>query len=205
VEKNKVKKLSLWLFLFFIFLSGLLSLITPPEARIGAWVKVIYFHASIARGSVYLFILAALAALLAFRDIEWLRWSSAFETTAIIFWLAQSALGLYIMKAIWGGVLFKEPKAQVALYVLLFSFILVLVVEISKSNKFFQFSSIAMGVGVTYLVLSARNVFHPQNAIGASPSLFLKVLFEAVSISTFFALFFLSWWLKEHRKSWFSF
>lgn len=205
MEKSKGKKLSLWLFLMFIFLSGVFSLITPPEARIGAWVKIIYFHASMARGSVYLFILAALAALLAFRDSEWLDWSSAFETTAIIFWLAQSALGLYIMKAIWGGVLFNEPKAQVALYVLLLSFILVLVVEISKSNRFFQLASVAIGVGVAYLVLTARNVFHPQDAIGASPSLFLKVLFEAVCVSTFIAFFFFSWWLKEHRKSWFTF
>lgn len=198
---EKQFNLSWWLFWFFLFLAFLVSLLVPPEKTIHNWVKIIYFHASIARNAAYFFFLAGLVSLLSFWRPDLTDWIGSLESVAIIFWFVQSLLGAYIMKALWGGFLLEEPKVMLAI---VYSFIVLLflvVYEFKPSKIFFKISTIFIGFSLIITVFSARNVFHPENAIGSSPSLLMKTLFEVITALVFLSLAFLAKWLKEDDRS----
>jgi hypothetical protein len=96
--------------------------------------------------------------------------------------------------------LFREPRAILAISIFFLSLMLVLLFDLTNSATFFQLSSIFLSFVLVYLLLNVKNVFHPTNAIGASPSLLMKVLFEIITLVTFFSFFFLSLWFKEGKR-----
>ncbi len=192
---------SWWLFWIFLILAGVFSLLVPAEKTIHNWVKVIYFHASIARNAAYFFFLAALISLFSFWRQELTSWVSSLQTVAIIFWFIQSLLGAYIMKALWGGFLLQEPKVMLAV---VYSFLILLVLvlyEFKPSKIFLKISTILIGFSLIITVFSAKNVFHPENAIGSSPSPLMKILFEIITALVFLSYAFLANWLKESNRS----
>ncbi len=193
-------KAYLWSFFAFLLVSFAIAMFVPADARIGNWVKVIYFHASIARNSVYFFVLAGFISLIAFFRKDFLKWALSFETTAILFWIIQTFLGFFIMKEVWGGFLWREPKVMVAVVVFFFSLLVILAVDVTRSAILFQISSMVIGGGIVYLLFAAKNVFHPDNPILASPSALMKILFEIITIFTFLAFFSLSAWFREGNK-----
>ncbi len=199
MKKVKIRKY-IRIFLFLLLFSLLLSLFVPSDARIGGWVKIIYFHASMARNSVYFFVLAGIVSLISFFKKDLLSWALGFESTAILFWIIQTILGFFIMKFVWGGFLFTEPKVILAATILFLSLLLILMVDITRSVNFFRLSSVVLSSLLVYLLLNAKNVFHPTNAIGASPSLLMKILFEVITLITFFSFLFLSLWFKEEER-----
>jgi hypothetical protein len=190
----------IWAFLFLLSSSLLLAFFVPPDTQIGSWVKIIYFHASMARNSVYFFVLAGIVSLISFFKKELLNWALSFESTAILFWIIQTILGFFIMKFVWGGFLFTEPKAILAATILFLSLLLVLIVDVTRSVNFFRLSSVVLAFLLVYLLLNVKNVFHPTNAIGASPSILMKILFEVITLITFFSFLFLSLWFKEGER-----
>lgn len=199
MKKVNIRKY-IWAFLFLLLCSLLLAFFVPPDARIGSWVKIIYFHASIARNSIYFFVLAGIISFISFFNKDFLNWALSFESTAILFWIIQTILGFFIMKFVWGGFLFREPRAILAISIFFLSLMLVLLFDLTNSATFFQLSSIFLSFVLVYLLLNVKNVFHPTNAIGASPSLLMKVLFEIITLVTFFSFFFLSLWFKEGKR-----
>ncbi len=202
-DKQSQFNISWWLFWIFLFLAAVFSLLVPPEKTIHNWVKLIYFHGSIARNSAYFFFLAGLVSLVSFWRRDLLRWASSFETVAIIFWFVQSVLGAYIMKALWGGFLLEEPKVILAIVYSFLILIFWVIYEFKSSRLFFKITTIVIGFSLVITVFSARNVFHPQNAIGSSPSLWMRALFEVITALVFLSYFFLAKWFKEKDKSWF--
>lgn len=201
--KQRKFTISWWLFWILLALAAGFSLLVPPEKTIHNWVKLIYFHGSIARNAAYFFFLAGLVSLVSFWRRDLLRWACSLETVAIIFWFIQSVLGAYIMKALWGGFLLEEPKVILAIVYSFFILIFWVIYEFKSSKLFFKIASIVIGFSLVITVFSARNVFHPQNAIGSSPSIWMRVLFEIITALVFLSYFFLAKWLKEKDKSWF--
>lgn len=202
-KKESWFTLSWWLFWIFLLLAAGFSLLVPAERTIHNWVKVIYFHGSIARNAAYFFFLAGLVSLFSFWRKELIHWASSLETVAIIFWLVQSVLGAYIMKALWGGFLLEEPKVILAVVYSFLILVFWVIFEFKSSRIFFKIATMVIGFSLVITVFSARNVFHPQNAIGSSPSVWMRVLFELITALVFLSYFFLAKWLKEKNKSWF--
>ncbi len=96
--------------------------------------------------------------------------------------------------------MFTEPKAILAATILFLSLLLVLIVDVTRSVNFFRLSSVVLAFLLVYLLLNVKNVFHPTNAIGASPSILMKILFEVITLITFFSFLFLSLWFKEGER-----
>lgn len=202
-DKRSQFNISWWLFWIFLLLAAGFSLLVPPEKTIHNWVKLVYFHGSIARNAAYFFFLAGLVSLVSFWRQDLLRWAGSLETVATIFWFIQLALGAYTMKVLWGGFLLEEPKVILAIVYSFLILIFWVVYEFKSSKLFFKIATIVIGFSLVITVFSARNVFHPQNAIGSSPSVWMRILFEIITALVFISYFFLAKWLKEKDKSWF--
>ncbi len=187
-----------FLLLALTFLLMLLLYFSPAEETLGSNVKLIYFHASIAQSGIIFFILAGILALFSLKKMSFFSWSKAFELMAFTLWIVQSLLGALIMKLVWGGFLWSEPKVKTSLIILFGVLVLAIFSEFFREPKFLSIAYVVMSITVLVALATTKDVFHPKNAIGSSPSLELKVFFGAIFLTIFSISFILStFWRKQ--------
>ncbi len=182
--------------LFVVILIGLLYF-SPAEETLGNWIKIIYFHASIARNGIIFFVLAAVTGLIALRKDSLSEWAKKFQTMAFSLWVIQVIMGFFVMWNVWGGFLWDEPKVRTSFIILFFSFLMYLFTEKIDTTKKMAVSYTALALIVVFLLVTTEEIFHPQNAIASSSSMSLKIFFEAISWSVFIICFQITRYIKN--------
>lgn len=195
------KRLPLITFCFTLLV--VLLAIIPPEQRLGAKVRLVYFHASIAENSIIFFLLAALLAVVYFvgRKKESFLRARSFFLVGFYLWIFQIILGGLNMKIIWGDFFWTEPKARMGLILLLISVIIYIAGEVLSSSRLLSGLYVLMGISAIIGLLFVSNIFHPRNAIFGSDVFIYKVIFVLMVISFFMISFLWSMSIFNSSKS----
>lgn len=164
----------------------LLTFLAPSEKTLGDLAKVVYLHGAIAAVALLMFAataLLALAYLVSSRDSLGM-WSTAVAKTAIAYWAAYLLSSLYVAWGAWGGgILWNEPRLQVAMKVTLASAVAVLLYSLVDYEKIIGVVNLLLGGTVWTLRLMAGRIFHPMNPVGGSGDLRMILFFAAMTIS----------------------
>lgn len=90
-------------------LAGALAAV-PPEATLGARIRLVYAHAGAIWTGLILYLAAAALALVALRRPDRLPWAVAADLVGTSFLVLGNVLALFSMKLIWGGLFLAEPR-----------------------------------------------------------------------------------------------
>lgn len=167
----------------------ILTLLSPAEKTLGDLAKLVYLHGAIAAVALLMFaatVLLALAYLVTGRaSIE--RWSAAVAKTAITYWVIYFISSLYVAWAAWGGILWSEPRLQVAIRVLFVSTIAVFLYNLLENKKLIAVVNFLLGGTVWTLRLMADRIFHPMNPVGGSGDLRMILFFSGLTLTLLLA------------------
>ncbi|MBS4032391.1 MAG: hypothetical protein KGZ63_13365 [Clostridiales bacterium] len=162
--------------LIFLVISAVLLWFAPAEQTLGQWIKLIYFHGTLSYAGLYAFYAAALLGLayLVSSHTPLGLWSWEIGLWAVVVWFVSVALSLVSMQVVWGGLFWAEPRTIAA--------ITMLVLGVGKeaiasggSLKLKSGANIAFAAAVLLIRRNMGMVMHPDNPIGASDSVAVKV------------------------------
>lgn len=177
----------LWL---FAGLAAVLLALTPREETLGYYLKVVYVHATTTWVGIAAFTVAGLAGLwyLLTGHEKWYRWCLAARRTALVFWIIAVLSELVAMRLIWGAFLW-EPRLPMTLQVLLLAVALHLITGAIDGRRLIAALNLGLAALLWFLLATTRQVMHPNNPIGRSGSLTIKLTFLAVLLSLLAAAF----------------
>lgn len=162
----------------------ILSWFSPADRTLGNAVKLVYLHGAVVWGSLLMFALAGLLGLAGiFRGGgKTTRLAFAAAETAVVFWLVHVLLSVIVTWWSWGGVYWQEPRFQMALVVMAISVLFFPAILLFQTRLITNLISLAMGAIVYGLLVTSGKVMHPQNPIGSSDALSVKVFFTAIVV-----------------------
>lgn len=169
-----------------VIVLGVALMLMPPERSVGYLLRVIFVHGALVQVAVGLFVLGALAALLALvtdHPRAW-AWTRAAQVTALEAWLAGFIVSFYPSYVTWGApIVWAEPRTQMMTRVLI---VAVLVFSISRwveDRRVIALGTGAVGLLVPFLVWRTAVIRHPLDPVGTSPSVALRVSYALVLAS----------------------
>jgi len=158
-----------------------LTWLAPRDATLRSSSPVVYLHGALVWTAILSFSaagLAGLAGLLTGRKLLH-AWSRALGRTGLLFWVVYLPLGMWASQATWNAVPLEDPRFRVAFQVLVLAAGFQIAAALWE-NKIRWASSlnVVMALLMWVLMLTTKDVMHPQNPMRAS----------AASIQFFFAL-----------------
>lgn len=157
----------------------LVLILAPLDRALGDVSRLVYLHGAMVWVALVGFSIAGLVGVghLVTGRPAWYRWSQGLERSAILFWAGYLPLSVVAADLAWNGVFWAEPRWAMAAQVL------VVAVAFQVGGALLgrpQISSTlnATMAGVTWwLLIRTPVIIHPDNPIGASDSLGIKLSF----------------------------
>lgn len=174
-----------WLILAVLVLAFIaLTMLAPPEKSLGEAIRYVYVHVALTRAGIWGFYLAGLSgiviALTANSRLQ--HWTQVLALVAFALFFAGGIGSIFAQQASWGGLLLEEPRNRSSLSVMAVALIVLVI------NYWIPWIRVR---GLLYIVLAAYAawviprtplVFHPNNAIGSSPSAMIRWAFLALTL-----------------------
>ncbi len=163
---------------------ALVLIVAPLDRVLGDVSRLVYLHGAMVWVALVGFTVAGLAGvahLLTGRPV-WYRWSQGLERSAIAFWAGYLPLSVIAADLAWNGVFWGEPRWAMAAQILIVS-VAFQVGGALVGNPWVQSTLNAMMAGaVWWLLLRTPLIIHPDNPIGTSDSLGIKLSFVSLVI-----------------------
>lgn len=179
---NILKSRWLWLFLTFLALA-LVTGLSPQEKVLGAGARIVYLHGAWVWVALLAFLAAGLVGLagLITRSLELNAWSRALGRAALLLWICNLPLSLYVMQASWNGLFLSEPRWQIVS-----SFAIAgLLIQLGLSLLQPIWASMVNLAYVSALIYAMRgmvNVMHPAAPVLNSDSRLIQAYFIALIV-----------------------
>lgn len=177
---QNVMKRPLWQFLLVVALGAIAAVfLIPPEQTLGSAIRLIYFHAAWIWTAILLCVLAALVGLTAVitRKSAAHRISAALGRAGLIFLVSYLPMALLVMKVVWNGLFFTEPRWSVPFSLTLTFLLAQIGVLFINQPVVTSLANLSFGVILVYNVSTLQSVLHPENPIFTSGSLALRTAF----------------------------
>lgn len=175
-----LSKHPLWHFLLPITAGAILAVcLIPPEQTLGTGIRLIYFHAAWIWTGIVLGVLAALFGLaaVASRKDTLHQISAALGRAGLIFLLTYLPMAMLVMKIVWNGYFFTEPRWSVP-FSLTLSYLLVQIgVVFINRPVLASLANLSFGVILVYNLATLQSVLHPESPIFTSGSLAIRAAF----------------------------
>jgi hypothetical protein len=151
----------LWLVLGLIAVAGI-TLISPPEATLGANVRIVYLHGAWVWASLATFIAAAVVGLIGLitRRQNLHQWSRALGRTGLLFWITYLPISLWAMQSNWNGLFLAEPRWRFAMIFAITGILLQLGLSFLPAI-WSSVGNIAYIIALFFVMRSTENVMHP--------------------------------------------
>jgi len=153
--------------LFFAAAAAILTLTMPPVLQLGRLVRLVIFHGASTWVNMGAFTLAGLAgaSYLLTRRETFYGWATGFRYVAVPWWIVNTLLGVLSSHLAWNSVDFSEPKLQVTFWIMLAAGV-VLAVDFGLGRRVWTATGDVLMAGMLWvLILSVRNVVHPENPV----------------------------------------
>lgn len=160
---------------------SLLALLAPRDATLRGASPVVYLHGALVWTAILAFSAAGVLGLMA---LVWRRdllhaWSGALARTGTLFWIIYLPLSMWASRVTWNGIPLGDPRFRTAFQVL----VLAAGFQIAGAlwgprNRLGSGLNAVLAVALWVLMLTTRDVMHPQNPMSTS----------APTIQFFFAL-----------------
>ncbi|MEW5707208.1 MAG: cytochrome c biogenesis protein CcsA [Actinomycetota bacterium] len=200
---NSKRRIKVLLVTFgLVLLAVILAFIAPEEKTLGSYIRLIYIHAAVTWVGLALFAASGLLGVLYFivflvqskskaeqaRDVL-IRWSSASQSTAIIFWTASVVLGSFAASLTWGGNWWIEPRLRIAAFILVLALVFYQLRLTIADKRIWAGLNFSLPAVALILLKTTGKLVHPNNAFAKSDSIEIKV-FAALITLVFIAVAF---------------
>lgn len=159
---------------------------SPQEKTLGSLVKLVYLHAGLAYSALLFFLFVLIFSVIPLEVRNRLSLLKSLSFTALIFWLAYLFSSLLVAYLAWGNVNWSEPRLRIALEIIfaasLFFYLSFLFEEKGNASLYFYF---LFGLVPILLWLTRYSVLHPNNPVGRSTSLAIKVFSYLINLEVF--------------------
>ena len=172
ISKQTYRLLSYGTIVLLSFIALIIIYFSPSEKTLGAYVKLIYFHAAFYWANLAIF--ASSAMLSMFSKVR--DFSRRLYLVGASGWVVNVALSALSMKIIWGAVVFEEPRFRHAVAVLFIIIIAVALAYFFKNKNIRSALFSASVIAVFVFTFMATNVIHPAGAISGSSSLAIRMM-----------------------------
>lgn len=171
-----------------VLLAIILAFIAPEERTLGSYIRLIYIHAAVTWVGLALFAISGLLALVYFltflfpkktetrkvKDII-VNWSSASQSTAIIFWTVSVSIGSITAYLTWGGNWWIEPRLRIAVFILVAALVVFQLRQIMSGRSTHAGLNLGLPVSALFLLATTGKLVHPNNAFAKSDSIEMKI------------------------------
>ena len=160
---SKLKESPLLSFFLTLLAISIMTFFGPEEATLGTSVRLVYLHGAWVMTAELLFILAALAGLIALvmRKDGFHRWSAALGRSGIFYWITYLPLSMFAMQANWNGLFLAEPRFRFAMTFAIVGLLLQVGLWMININWLTATSNIIYIVALLYSFANAENIMHP--------------------------------------------
>lgn len=161
------------------------TLLAPEEATLGARIRWVYLHVSFTWAGTSLINAVGLGSLYLIARPSAMRaslWVAPGQTAGLILFALGFALSLVASYTSWGGILWMEPRVLSSVAMLAGGCIVVLIVRFLISPRRIGLVALAASIGWSIALSSTGRVFHPDNPIGASASMVIRMTFYAITV-----------------------
>ena len=181
----------------------LLLILTPPERTLGTIIRWVFAHGSLTQASVFVFLIAALAAAGFLLGNEKLHlWFISLGGVAFGLWILGFVISMIPAKLAWGVLVdFNEPRTQMTLRVIAVGLVFLVLVWWIKQPKFTAIALIIFAFILLFLVRSTSLIRHPMNPIGTSPDAILPLIYSGVMLSAVVASLSLAGYLVSRKRA----
>ncbi|EEG76373.1 hypothetical protein [Dethiobacter alkaliphilus] len=192
---------AIYLVLSLVILSNI-----PPVQQLGTTIRLIIFHGMLSMAGLYTNYAAGILGglFLLTRREAWGRWSERLGLYFVVIWIIGTALSFVSMQVAWGGIVY-EPLTVAALTMVVLGLGKEYLVRSNNgtlrtfaiANAVFAAAVVVLRITLSY-VQSMGVVLHPDNPIGTSDSVIIRLLPMLLLVVTLLAIFeFARWQLKQ--------
>lgn len=159
----------------------MLALAAPRDATLSGASPVVYVHGALVWTAILAFSASGVVGL---AGLMWQRrmlhaWSGALARTGLLFWIIYLPTSVWASKVTWNGVPLSDPRFRTAFQVLALAAAFQIAAALwGSKNRFVSGLNALLAVVLWVLLLTTRDVMHPQNPMRSS----------AMAIQFFFAL-----------------
>lgn len=181
------KSPTLLLVLSLLVVTGI-TLLSPPEATLGANVRVVYLHGAWVWSSLAAFIAAAVIGLIALlaRRTSLHQWSRALGRTGLFFWITYLPISLWAMQTNWNGLFLAEPRWRFALVFSITGILLQLGLSFLPVI-WTSIGNIAYVIALFVVMSATENVMHPPGPMLESDFGRIQIFFYFLTLVLLFA------------------
>lgn len=185
--KNSFSKLPTVILFFGIIAALALTIYFSPEEKVlGSLVKLVYLHAGLAFTALLFYLFVLIFSIVPLWVKDRIAFLKSLSFTALIFWVAYLLSSLLVAYLAWGNVNWSEPRLRIAWEIIfaavLFLYLAFIFEEKGKTSLIFYF---LFGLVPISLWLTRYSVLHPNNPVGRSPSLAIKVFSYLINLEVF--------------------
>ncbi|MCK5054467.1 MAG: hypothetical protein KAR65_09320 [Anaerolineales bacterium] len=187
------------LFLLAIIVITIASFFGPAERSLGTNVRLVYIHGAWVWTALIAFGSAAAVGL-----IGWLlsrpllhTWSSALGQAGLFFWITYLPLSLWTMQANWNGLYLTEPRFRFAIDFAIIGILIQLASLIWRKPRYTSLINMGYFAALWFTLARTEQVMHPSSPILSSNSLEIQLFFFTLLGLCVFALWGLSYWLRQ--------
>lgn len=169
----------LLLVLFVIIL-----MMAPLEKTLGETIRLVYAHAAFTRAGMWgIYVSGLLGLLVAVTANEQLHsWTQSFAWVSFALFLIGGIFSIFAQRASWGGIAFAEPRMRTNLMV---TAVMIIVLLINNWIPWIRVRGLlytALALYIAWAIPNTPLVLHPQDAVGTSPSLWIRLTFPTLTV-----------------------
>lgn len=187
------------LFAVFVAAALLLAALGPRERSLGANVRLVYLHGAWVWTALAGFLAAALAGLagLLLRRSAWQTTSVALGQAATFFWITYLPMSLLVMQANWNGLFLEEPRFRIGVNFAIVAVLLQAAIVLLRRSDWASGLNLVYLAGLSFSLLSSREIMHPRSPIGQSGQVLLQAYFVTLTLTCAAAGWQLARWLRR--------
>jgi hypothetical protein len=177
---------------------ALVLVVAPLDRVLGDVSRLVYLHGAMVWVALAGFTVAGILGvvhLLTGRP-AWYRWSQGVERSAIVFWGGYLPLSVVAADLAWNGVFWAEPRWAMAAQILIVAVAFQVGGALLGNLQVRSTLNALMAGAVWWLLLRTPLIIHPDNPIGASDSMGIKLAFAGLVILCGLAAFQIARWLR---------
>ena len=192
---SKFTKSPLFYFILTLLAITVMTFFGPEEATLGSNVRLVYLHGAWVMTAELLFVLAALAGVVALisKKDTFYKWTTALGRSGMVYWISYLPLSMWAMQANWNGLFLAEPRFRLAMTFAVVGLLLQLGLWMMNINWLTALANIAFIVTLRVIFATAENIMHPPpSPIFSSGNYAIIGFFVGLNVLTWLSAYFVT-------------
>ena len=192
---SKYTKSPLFYFILTLLAIIVMTFFGPEEATLGSNVRLVYLHGAWVMTAELLFVLAALAGVVALisKKDTFYKWTTALGRSGMVYWISYLPLSMWAMQANWNGLFLAEPRFRLAMTFAIVGLLLQLGLWMMNINWLTALANIAFIVTLRVIFATAENIMHPPpSPIFSSGNYAIIGFFVGLNVLTWLSAYFVT-------------